>query len=46
MYERGEFTSFGRDQSRAPDSVLAIEVTSDFEARAESLEEGVKFGDL
>jgi len=46
MYERGEFTSFGRDQSRAPENVLAIEVTSNYEARAEGLEEGVKLGDL
>ena len=45
MYERGEFTSFGRNQSRAPESVLANEVTSNYEARAEGLE-GVKVGDL
>ena len=46
MYELGEFTSFGRDRSRVPESVLAIEVTSNHEARAEGLEEGVKVGDI
>ena len=46
MCERGEFTSFGRNQSRAPESVLAIEVASNYEARVEGLEEGVKVGGL
>jgi hypothetical protein len=42
MYQRGEFAPFSRGQSRAPEGVLAIEVTSNYEARAEGLEEGIK----
>jgi len=46
LYERGKFPSFGCNQSRTPECVFTIKVTSDYEARTEGLEEGIKVGDL